>query len=139
MSGGATDDAGDGPGSTGDDPTESEAYRRACEELVEGILADEVTRDTLESAKLEACGRHSAPSVPKNAALLEHAPDDRREEVAAVVRRKPVRTASGVTPVAVMTSPAMCPHGKCLYCPGGPASEFSSAQSYTGHEPAAAR
>jgi elongator complex protein 3 len=38
-----------------------------------------------------------------------------------------------------MTSPHNCPHGKCLYCPGGPASEFSSAQSYTGHEPAAAR
>ena len=38
-----------------------------------------------------------------------------------------------------MTSPQMCPHGKCLYCPGGPASEFSSSQSYTGHEPAAAR
>jgi elongator complex protein 3 len=33
----------------------------------------------------------------------------------------------------------MCPHGKCLFCPGGPASEFSSPQSYTGHEPAAAR
>jgi elongator complex protein 3 len=33
----------------------------------------------------------------------------------------------------------MCPHGKCLYCPGGPASEFDSSQSYTGHEPAAAR
>jgi elongator complex protein 3 len=38
-----------------------------------------------------------------------------------------------------MTSPHRCPHGKCLYCPGGPDSEFSSAQSYTGHEPAAAR
>jgi elongator complex protein 3 len=38
-----------------------------------------------------------------------------------------------------MTSPHTCPHGKCLYCPGGPASEFDSAQSYTGHEPAAAR
>ncbi len=31
------------------------------------------------------------------------------------------------------------PHGKCLYCPGGPDSEFSSSQSYTGEEPAAAR
>jgi elongator complex protein 3 len=38
-----------------------------------------------------------------------------------------------------MTSPHTCPHGKCLYCPGGPASEFDSSQSYTGHEPAAAR
>ncbi|MDZ5810888.1 tRNA uridine(34) 5-carboxymethylaminomethyl modification radical SAM/GNAT enzyme Elp3, partial [Halorubrum sp. AD140] len=62
-----------------------------------------------------------------------------RDDVIEVVRRKPVRTASGVSPVAIMTSPKLCPHGKCLYCPGGPASEFSSAQSYTGHEPAAAR
>jgi len=38
-----------------------------------------------------------------------------------------------------MTSPERCPHGKCLYCPGGPDSEFSSSQSYTGEEPAAAR
>jgi elongator complex protein 3 len=77
--------------------------------------------------------------VPKNSELLDRAPEDRREEVREVVQRKPVRTASGVSPIAIMTSPERCPHGKCLYCPGGPDSEFSSAQSYTGHEPAAAR
>ncbi|PSQ36027.1 tRNA uridine(34) 5-carboxymethylaminomethyl modification radical SAM/GNAT enzyme Elp3, partial [Halobacteriales archaeon SW_12_69_24] len=87
----------------------------------------------------DACREHASPTVPKNTDLLDHAPTDRREDLAAVVRRKPVRTASGVSPVAIMTSPHTCPHGKCLYCPGGPASEFSSAQSYTGHEPAAAR
>ncbi|MFB6108681.1 MAG: tRNA uridine(34) 5-carboxymethylaminomethyl modification radical SAM/GNAT enzyme Elp3 [Haloplanus sp.] len=118
---------------------ESDAFERVCEELVERILDGEVDRDNLESAKLDACGTHSAPKVPKNADVLAHAPEGRREEVKEVVRRKPVRTASGVSPVAIMTSPHMCPHGKCLYCPGGPASEFDSAQSYTGHEPAAAR
>ena len=125
--------------SHGAEPTESEAFERVCEDVVAGILAGEIERDDVESAKLEACREHSAPKVPKNSALIRFAPDDRREEVEAVLRRKPVRTASGVSPVAIMTSPERCPHGKCLYCPGGPDSEFSSAQSYTGHEPAAAR
>jgi elongator complex protein 3 len=128
------------PGSEGEsDPTETEAFRRTCEDLVQRILEGDVGRDDLESAKLDACSTHSSPKVPKNAEILQHAPQGRREEVKEVVRRKPVRTASGVSPVAIMTSPQMCPHGKCLYCPGGPASEFDSAQSYTGHEPAAAR
>jgi len=121
------------------DATETEAFERVCEELVERILAGDVDRDEVEALKLEVCSEHSAPKVPKNSELLDRAPDGRREELEAVLRRKPVRTASGVSPVAVMTSPHGCPHGKCLYCPGGPGSEFSSSQSYTGHEPAAAR
>jgi elongator complex protein 3 len=121
------------------DASESDAFQRVCEDLVERILDGDLDRDGLESAKLDACSEHSAAKVPKNADILQHAPDERRDEVQAVVQRKPVRTASGVSPVAIMTSPHMCPHGKCLYCPGGPASEFGSAQSYTGHEPAAAR
>ena len=44
-----------------------------------------------------------------------------------------------MAPVAVMTSPAPCPHGICLPCPGGPDSLFQSPQSYTGGEPAAKR
>jgi elongator complex protein 3 len=116
-----------------------DAFERVCEAVVERVLAGEVERGDVEAAKLEACREHGAPKVPKNADLLDAAPDGRRGEIESVLRRKPVRTASGVTPVAIMTSPEGCPHGKCLYCPGGPDSEFSSAQSYTGHEPAAAR
>ncbi|MFC7154286.1 tRNA uridine(34) 5-carboxymethylaminomethyl modification radical SAM/GNAT enzyme Elp3 [Halomarina halobia] len=120
-------------------PTETDAFERTCEALIERILDGEVDRDGLERAKLEACAEFSAPKVPKNSELLDFAGEERRSELEPVLRRKPVRTASGVSPIAVMTSPHTCPHGKCLYCPGGPASEFSSAQSYTGHEPAAAR
>jgi elongator complex protein 3 len=121
------------------DATETEAFERVCEELVERILAGEIERDELESEKLAVCSEHSSPKVPKNTELLDYAPDERREDLQEVLQRKPVRTASGVSPVAIMTSPHQCPHGKCLYCPGGPGSEFSSSQSYTGHEPAAAR
>lgn len=121
------------------DATETEAFEQVCEELIDRILAGDVERDDVESAKLDACSEFSSPKVPKNSEILDHAPDERREELEPVLRRKPVRTASGVSPIAIMTSPEQCPHGKCLYCPGGPSSEFSSSQSYTGHEPAAAR
>ena len=121
------------------DATETEAFEQVCEELIDRILAGDVERDDVESAKLNACSEFSAPKVPKNSEILDHAPNEQREELEAVLRRKPVRTASGVSPIAIMTSPEQCPHGKCLYCPGGPSSEFTSSQSYTGHEPAAAR
>jgi len=117
----------------------AETFRKVCDELVQRILDGEVERDGVEQAKMEVCRKYSAPKVPKNSELLDHAPQEHRDVLEEVLQRKPVRTASGVSPIAVMTSPHRCPHGKCLYCPGGPDSEFSSAQSYTGHEPAAAR
>jgi len=53
---------------------------------------------------------------------------------------KPVRTISGVAPVAIMTKPYKCPHGTCLFCPGGINSFFGDIpQSYTGNEPASIR
>jgi len=121
-----------------DSAGETDAFEQACAELVERLVAGEIDRDNLEAKKKEVCGKYSSPKVPQNSDLLNRA-GDHREQLTPVLQRKPVRTASGVSPVAIMTSPEGCPHGKCLYCPGGPDSEFSSAQSYTGHEPAAAR
>lgn len=51
--------------------------------------------------------------------------------------KKPTRILSGVSVVAVMTKPYPCPHGRCVYCPGGP--EFNTPQSYIGEEPALMR
>lgn len=51
--------------------------------------------------------------------------------------KKPTRILSGVSVVSVMTKPYPCPHGKCVYCPGGP--EFNTPQSYIGEEPALMR
>lgn len=57
------------------------------------------------------------------------------------LRAKPVRTASGIAVVAVMSKPHRCPHiattgNICVYCPGGPDSDFEySTQSYTGAQP----
>ena len=51
------------------------------------------------------------------------------------LKRKPVRFSSGVAPVAVMTKPIKCPHGRCIMCP----TVSGVPQSYTGKEPASRR
>ena len=116
-----------------------DAFEAVCQQLLAEVLAGDLDRDGLEARKRAVCREAGGVSVPGNGDILERAAPADREAAEAVLRRKPVRTASGVSPVAIMTSPSRCPHGRCLYCPGGPDSEFSSAQSYTGHEPAAAR
>src|SRR5512136_1971422 len=94
-------------------------------------------RDSLQRLKAELCEKYSLDRMPSNPEILAEVPADLREKVEPTLRLKPVRTLSGVAVVAVMASPAPCPHGKCVYCPGGP--ESGTAQSYTGHEPAARR
>lgn len=93
----------------------------------------------IQSIKLSVCRKYSLDAMPKNSAILAAATPDEYEAVRRVLQVKPTRTLSGVAPIAVMTSPCACPHGKCLPCPGGPEHEFRSPQSYTGEEPAALR
>ncbi|MEE8526621.1 MAG: tRNA uridine(34) 5-carboxymethylaminomethyl modification radical SAM/GNAT enzyme Elp3 [Thermoanaerobaculia bacterium] len=50
------------------------------------------------------------------------------------IRMKPVRTASGVAPVTVLTQPFPCP-GKCIFCP----SDVRMPKSYLSREPGAQR
>jgi len=48
--------------------------------------------------------------------------------------RKPTRTISGITPVAVMLPPRACEHGACVYCP-----TLGAPQSYTPKSPVVLR
>lgn len=48
------------------------------------------------------------------------------------VAKKPVKTSSGVSVITVVAPIFSCPHGKCIYCPGG--APFGTPQSYTGEE-----
>jgi elongator complex protein 3 len=110
-----------------------------CREILSRLSSHPQHPSHLEHLKIDVCRTHHSPVVPKNSALLAAASPDERERLQALLRVKPTRTLSGVAPVAVMTSPAPCPHGKCLPCPGGPDHPFGTPQSYTGEEPAALR
>jgi len=88
-------------------------------------------------AKMQVAEALNLKSLPPNSTLIRHLkPNEKR--LLLVLRRKCVRTISGVTIVAVMTKPCPCPKtAPCAYCPGGPSAGVP--QSYTGFEPAAMR
>jgi len=111
----------------------------ALREMISRILTLPPGDAAVVAAKIEICRKYALHAVPKNSAILAVARPEEREALRKILLVKPGRTLSGVAPVAVMTSPAPCPHGKCLPCPGGPDHPFHSPQSYTGEEPAAKR
>lgn len=89
---------------------------------------------SLLSAKSKASEKFRLKGVLKNSEILRTVSGKERAKLLPLLKLRPTRTASGVTPVAVMAN-SDCPHGKCLYCPRG----ANAAQSYTGKEPAAMR
>lgn len=87
--------------------------------------------------KRKICEALGIGLIPKNGEILALLSQQEREKFASVLKSKPIRTLSGVTVVALMTKPFDCPHGVCLFCPGG--TRTNTPQSYTGFEPAARR
>ena len=96
------------------------------------------SKDDVNRVKTRIAQKYGLSQIPKNSDIIRFLKPNEREKILKVLRRKPVRTASGVTVVAVMTKPWPCPQGQpCAYCPGGPSKGVP--QSYTGLEPAAMR
>lgn len=114
-------------------------FEEACRAIVQKILAGEVDdAKGLNSAKLWASREFKLLQVPSNVQILAQASEQEKGKLLQLLRRKPVRTASGVSIITVMTEPYPCPQSPpCIYCPGGPS--YGTPQSYTGHEPAGLR
>src|SRR3989338_6863621 len=108
--------------------------------IVKAVREDKITnRKELNKYKLRIGKQLGFQEIPSNPDILSHA-KNANEKINKMLSIKPLRTLSGVAPVAIMTKPISCPHGTCIYCPGGPKSVFGSVpQSYTGHEPATMR
>jgi elongator complex protein 3 len=89
--------------------------------------------------------KHGAAHLPKLVELIAAIPAKYKTALRDVFMAKPIRSASGIAVVAVMSKPHRCPHiamtgNICVYCPGGPDSDFEySTQSYTGYEPTSMR
>ncbi len=96
-------------------------------------LLKEPTKKRLASLKLEYCKRNKR-DLPSNADIYLACSEEEKKKLGAMLQMKPVRTASGVCVVAVMTPKLRCP-GECIYCPQGE----DSPKSYTGFEPASRR
>jgi len=111
-----------------------EMYR----ELIEIIKKEKPTKRKLARIKINLCKKYNVKEIPTDIKILLHATPQDIDKLSLVT--KPTRTISGVAVVAIMSYPFSCPHGKCIVCPGGPASPFGDIpQSYTGKEPATMR
>lgn len=113
----------------------TEIRRKILEKVLSGKISN---KKELERKKRKISKEHQLSKVPSNAEILETATEEERVEVLPLLRRKPVRSISGVTVITVMPEPYPCPKDDpCIYCPGGP--ESNTPPSYTGEEPASAR
>ncbi|KAG0740393.1 hypothetical protein G6F62_005697 [Rhizopus arrhizus] len=128
-------------------PSQAELLVRTCSEIVaELVVAIESGKDVnLNGIKNRAARRNKLQNQPKLVEIIAAIPEQHKAALLPKLKAKPIRTASGIAVVAVMCKPHRCPHiamtgNICVYCPGGPDSDFEySTQSYTGYEPTSMR
>jgi len=101
--------------------------REACQMMAKLILEES---RSLEEAKRIAAKFFQLERVPSNIEVLENLPENLREALRKILVKKPVKTISGVTVITVVTPMRSCPHGGCIYCPGG----SNAPKSHTGEE-----
>ena len=84
----------------------------------------------LNNLKIKLSKKYGLKSIPRNFEV-------NFEEIDNNLSIKPIRTMSGVAPVAIMSKPIRCKHGACIMCPDY--IKEGVAMSYTGKEPASMR
>ncbi len=124
-------------------------FEQVCIEILDEIKRNNTkTKYQLNQIKLKILNKYKTKKIrqiPKNADIYFAADEEERHKFKELLSLKPVRTISGVAPIALMSEPYPCPHtmkgiGPCSYCPGGPGSVFGDVpQSYTGKEPSTRR
>ncbi|KAL4942128.1 hypothetical protein BDV06DRAFT_192942 [Aspergillus oleicola] len=135
-------------------PPENERYMRACSDIANALIQDyESQKDptkpkkdiNLNKLRGQISKKHNLGSQPPLTAIISAVPEHYKKYILPKLIAKPIRTSSGIAVVAVMSKPHRCPHiaytgNICVYCPGGPDSDFEySTQSYTGYEPTSMR
>jgi elongator complex protein 3 len=111
---------------------ESYNYDSACIEIANKLsLLEELSLNDIYSFIKGASSKYHLTRTPKFPDIIKYLPIDSNIRKTMMVR--PIKTASGILVITVMAKPYDCPHGKCIYCPGG--KEFNIPLSYTGKEP----
>ncbi|PWW72711.1 histone acetyltransferase ELP3 [Tuber magnatum] len=131
-------------------PSERERYIQACADIAHRLIQlheeNEGGKDVnLNALRGQISKKHKLKTIPPLTAIIAAVPEHYKKYIVPKLIAKPIRTSSGIAVVAVMCKPHRCPHiaytgNICVYCPGGPDSDFEySTQSYTGYEPTSMR
>jgi elongator complex protein 3 len=99
------------------------------------LLKQKISREKLLREKVRLTEKYKLRKVPKDIDILLNATPEERTWLK--LKTKPVRSIAGVAPIAIMSAPFPCPHGKCRMCPDH--LKEGIPMSYTGREPATMR
>lgn len=126
---------------------EQERFLQCCADISLELVSSLDTNKNVNLNSLvgRVSKKYKLKAQPRLTDIISAIPDQYKKYLLPKLKAKPVRTASGIAVVAVMCKPHRCPHiaytgNICVYCPGGPDSDFEySTQSYTGYEPTSMR
>jgi len=108
--------------------------------MIGWIKENKPDKTSLSKHKKDLCKKYGIEEIPTDINIYLNAPKEDAKIIRTVLQTKPMRTGSGVAVIATMTRPINCPHGSCIYCPGGLHSYFGDVpKSYTGFEPSTMR
>ncbi|MDG7007009.1 MAG: tRNA uridine(34) 5-carboxymethylaminomethyl modification radical SAM/GNAT enzyme Elp3 [Nitrososphaerota archaeon] len=106
------------------------ALAYVVEEVSRGSVS---SREGLEKVKKRAAVRFGLNRYVSNSEVILALPADARDRLEETLRVHPRRSASGIVVVTAFSAPFSCPHGTCVFCPGGP--RLGTPQSYLPRSP----
>ncbi|MBU2524200.1 tRNA uridine(34) 5-carboxymethylaminomethyl modification radical SAM/GNAT enzyme Elp3 [Patescibacteria group bacterium] len=112
------------------------------QQMVRAALKKEaVTAEELSDIKKKFCTQYKLERPPANQliikayrALLESGEIEPDKNFEMIIRKRSIRTLSGIASIGVLTKPYPCP-GQCIFCPN----ETEMPKSYLSNQPAAMR
>ncbi|MFX0188195.1 MAG: tRNA uridine(34) 5-carboxymethylaminomethyl modification radical SAM/GNAT enzyme Elp3, partial [Candidatus Hodarchaeota archaeon] len=118
----------------------AEKIEKIARAIIEHLIKyPQTRRSKISNLKGRFAKKFAYNRVIKNATILSYASENEKSIILKLLKRRAIRTLSGVSVIAIMTKPLPCP-GRCIYCPGEASQPgVKVAQSYTGREPSAMR
>ena len=108
---------------------EGDSFLQAAR-YIAGVVSDGTvpSREALEKLKKRAAKLYSLDRYVPNSAIISVLPPGSKEAFGRMLQVHPRRSASGIIVVTAFSAPFSCPHGTCVFCPGGP--RAGTPQSY---------
>ncbi|MFT7615342.1 MAG: elongator complex protein 3 [Candidatus Woesearchaeota archaeon] len=116
--------------------SDTEYFKR----LIEWTKVAKPNKKELHQQKIILCKELKRKHIPTDIEIFLNTDTKDIEELRPYLTTKPARTSSGIAVMATMSMPSVCPHGACIFCPGGIGSPYGDVpMSYTGTEPSTMR
>ena len=102
---------------------------KAISAIAESIVGGQVrSREQLEKLKKATAREFTLGRYVSNSEIIAALPPGKRQAFHDLLTVHPRRSGSGIVVVTAFSAPFSCPHGTCVFCPGGP--REGTPQSY---------